>query len=648
MSRILLILSFLLWPLPALALSGSGLEHGRSAMLFMHRQDWNNAALHAKQSGNATLAKLVQWQYLLDPDSQAGFEEITRFIDDNPDWPDQKKLRIRAELAIRDSHVADNDLIAWFGDNEPITGAGKLALAEADQRQEKGSQEKIAGLIRDAWRNGDFDETQEKHILDAHGSLLRREDDIARIDRLLWEEKLTAVKRVLGRLPADYQKLCKARMALIQDKRLAVIAVAEVPSSLKNDPGLIYDRMAYRARRDDDSGVRDMLLAAPAQVPYPEKWWRQRELQVRKAIGERKYTLAEKLLAHHAQIDGSELADAVWLDGWLHSEFMNRPKDGLEIFQRMYDTVHFPASKSRAAYWAGRAAEKAGDKEAAEHWYETAGAYSTTFYGQLAALRHAGEAPLHLPSPPSISEEARRSFEDSELARAAALCVELGEPELAQRLIGHMIADADDEAEAALAAGLGKKLGLTHLGVHGAKKALQRNVVLVDAGYPLPKTPTDLAVERPLALAVTRQESEFDAHARSPSGALGMMQLMPATGKEIARKHHLSFAKDRLFDPQYNIGLGGIYLARLINSYDGSYVMAIAAYNAGPGNVRDWTQQFGTPGNNVENAIDWIEKIPFSETRNYVQRVLENLQVYRHLNAGSNAPALQIGKDLVR
>jgi len=173
-------------------------------------------------------------------------------------------------------------------------------------------------------------------------------------------------------------------------------------------------------------------------------------------------------------------------------------------------------------------------------------------------------------------------------------------------------------------------------------------VVLVDIGYPVPKIPGGLPIERALALAIIRQESEFDSAAKSPSGALGMMQLLPSTAKEIARKNGLKTSRSRLLEPEHNVTLGSHYIARLINSYDGSYILAIAAYNAGPGNVHHWVKRFDTPGNDADNAVNWIEKIPYDETRNYVQRVLENVQVYRHIDGGDSPPPLKLAEDLMR
>lgn len=641
-----LLLFLLLLPLPAqAAFSGNEKEHAKSAFQFADRGKWRDAISHAKKSGDDVLVKLMTWQSLLDSDSGASFEEITHFIAANPDWPDQKKLRVRAEQAIYKNRISDDTLRSWFEKEPPLTGAGKIALAKALGSDAK---ERVEALVKEAWKDGDFEEDQEKDIVREFGSLLSEADHIARADRLLWDERTAAAKRLLPRLPKDYQRLAGARIGLIQGKRSAVFDSGNMPTALKDDPGLMYNRIQYRARRGDNAGVRELLLKAPANAPYPEKWWKFREMQIRLAIDEHNYGLAEHLLKDHEQLQGSDLADATWIAGWLQLEFQKNPKAAYETFYRMYDNVRYPISRARAAFWAARAAEASSDTGTAENWYATASAWPTAFYGQIGAFRRYGEAPLKIPAPLEISESTRKHFKETELAHAVNLCLDFSAKNLANKLIAFMVDAADNEEKAALAADLGIRAGYLYLGVRGAKKALQKSVVLTESGYPIPDMPEKLPIERALALAIARQESEFDAHAVSPSKALGLMQLLPRTAKEMARKIGASFQKTRLFDSEYNIRLGSHYLARLIKSYDGSYVMAIAAYNAGPGNVRKWTRQFGTPGDDPDGAINWIEKIPFAETRNYVQRVLENLQVYRHLDAKGDAPKLGMGKDLVR
>ena len=631
---------------PAFALSKSEEVHARSAFTFADKKDWGNARQHATASHDSALKTLIQWQYLLDTDSGATFGEITRFIKEHSEWPEQKKLRLRAEFSLRDDKTPDSEIISWFGEESPITGVGKIALAEALARKDSAAKERVNYLLRDAWRNGDFDESQEAAFLSEHGALLTPEDEAMRIDRLLWEEKLSSAERMLPRVHAPYRQIAMARMAL-QDQKNAGVMLATLNAEMKKNAGLLYDLIRYQIRRDDEGSARNELEHLPEHLPYPEKWWKLREAQVRRAIDEKKYEEAQRLLEGYKQLSGSEFADASWLHGWLLLEFLKKPAEAKDAFKDMYENVKFPVSRARAAYWTGRAADSLGETESARSWYATAAAYPTSFYGQLASLKMSENAPLYIPPAPDVSDSVRQKFEKGEIARAVAIAVEMGQSPLATRLLGLVIDNTEDNQLIVAAAHFGQKLGKDNLSVRVAKKAMQQNIVMLDAGYPRPRLPKDLPVEDALALAITRQESEFDPQAKSRAGATGMMQLLPSTAKEVAKKASLGFKHARLIEPGYNMTLGSHYLARLIRNYDGSYVMAIAAYNAGPGNVRNWREEFGSPGKNIEAAVDWIEKIPFYETRNYVQRVMENLQVYRHLLA-HEAPPLDIGKDLVR
>lgn len=588
---------------------------------------------------------LAQWQYVQDPDSGASFTEISDFIEHHPTWPDQKRIQIRAERAMRGSSLSDVEILAWFGIHPPVSGVGKWSYAEALNRQRLDAAN-VTRLIKDAWRDADLTEDEENLLLGTLGSHLTTEDHIARVERLLWEGKVTAALHIIPRLPVARQVLYEARAALIRDEKTAPFLVKQVSSAFQDDPGLAFDRMNYRQRKNDKSGVRDILLHTPKNIPYPERWWKVREIEIRRAIDEGNYKMAARLLANHGQSDGVPLADALWLDGWIKLEFLDNAKDAYSAFYHMHDAVKSPVSKARAAYWAGRAARKSGNEDAAREWFSTAAKHPTTFYGQLAQTEISESPSLTLPDEPGFAGffSADTVLSD-DIEEAIRISIRNGENKLATRLINHVIASAEKERSMLAVAEMGHALSVPHISVKAAKKAQMQGVVLKNVGYPRPETESDLPIERPLILSIIRQESEFDAMAESPSGALGMMQLLPGTAKETAGKIDVAYDREALSAPNYNIRLGSHYLSRMINAYDGSYIMAIAAYNGGPGNVRKWMAQFGTPGNSPYQAINWIEKIPFAETRNYVQRVMENLQVYRALEG---ADKLSIKDDLVK
>lgn len=645
------LLTFLILPV-ANVLAQEGKDYTKSAFSLADKKQWVDAQVSAENSNNEVLQILINWQYLLDPDSGASFAEINQFIARHPEWPEQKRLRIRGEMSLADNDVNADEVIDWFEKTAPITGVGKIALANAFKKTGKGSAEKISALIHSAWRDGDFTEDQERSFLLNYGHMLKPEDDVARADRLVWEGKPAAAERMMPRVSEAKRKLYKARMALQAGKKDAQTQVVKLPVSVKNDVGLLYDRIVFRYKRDDDPGVIALLLITPKKVPFPEKWWKIREAEIRDVVNNGNINLASKLIENHGQEEGTTAADANWLKGRLLLEYKKQPKEAYKIFKKMFSDVKYPVSKSRAAYWAAKAAKQSDNPEEEKEWLRKAIAYPTTFYGQLASLMENGTAPLRIPSSPSIDSDERAEFNSQSIVRAVKLCLKMGEPALASKLINHLATSADNESVAQLAGELGREAGKTYLSVRAAKKAMQNNVVLIDSGYPAPKTPDNLELPRPLTLAITRQESEFDPMARSPSGAVGFMQLLPSTAREVARKNDIEYMPSRLYEPEYNMTLGSMYLQRMIDNGDGSLIMGIASYNAGPGNVYKWVQKWGKPEHNIDGAVDWIENIPFAETRNYVQRVLENLQVYRHMEADksidSDADMLLLGQDLMQ
>ena len=627
-------------------------EYARSTFFFAERKQWNEALISSENSNDEALKALIKWQYLLDSQSGASFSEINQFIAKHPDWPEQKRLRIRAEMSLSDNDINADEIVDWFENTPPITGIGKIALAAAFKKTGGGSHEKIVSLIHSAWRDGDFTEDQEKSFLLNYGGMLKSEDDAARTDLLIWEGKLAPAERMMPRVTENRRKLYKARLALQNGKKDAQTLVAKLPESLKKDIGLLYDQMVFRAKRGDDPGVISILLITPKKVPYPEKWWKIRDSKIRDVINNGNISIAGRLIENHGQEEGAAAADAHWLKGRILLEYKKQPKEAYKVFKKMFSEVKYPVSKSRAAYWAAKAAKQSGNIEEQKEWLAKASAYPTTFYGQLAALIEGGTTPLNIPSPPSADSSESLEFNSRSIVRAIKLCIIYDQPALASKLINHIASEARNETEALLASELGIAAGKTYLSVRAAKKALQNNIVLIEAGYPVPKTPDNLELPRPLTLAITRQESEFDVAAKSPAGAVGMMQLLPSTAQEVAKKNDIEYSASKLYDPEYNMTLGSMYLQRMIDNYDGSLIMAIAAYNAGPGNVYKWVQKFGKPQHTIDGAVDWIEKIPFAETRNYVQRVLENLQVYRHIEAeksiDADANMLLIGQDLLQ
>jgi soluble lytic murein transglycosylase len=640
MMRVIITVLLLAFPLSALADTADDL-HIKAAFAFAHKKMWVAATQEATAGHSHILAKYFSWEYLRDPESDAGFDNITAFMEDSPDWPDQPTLLKHAEVALLAGNPSDEELTAWFRKHPPQTS---LALRKAAKTPEA-----LHALIREAWITDNYDKATESKLLAKYHSILRAEDHVRRIDRLLWEGRDDEAKRLLKYVPYGYQRLFQARLSLANDKQNAPVEVVNVPPSLSSDAGLLYERLRWRIRRGDKDGARELLLAAPMQLPYPEKWWPMRDRQIREALGEGEVKLALALLARHGQPEGSlAFKEVKWLEGWIALEYAGQPEKAYTIFSQLYKDIQTPGGKSRVAYWAGRAALAAGKTGSATGWFGDAGRYPTTFYGQIAIAEANSRPTLGIRSDAEPTREERERFRRRELVQLVYALGSAHQSDLAARFILYLVDDAESPGEAILATHLGRDINRIDFSVRSAKKALGSDIVSLSSGWPVIRFSHTQGIETPLLLALSRQESEFFADAVSSSGALGLMQLLPATAREIARKNDLAYSADRLFDPDYNMTVGSLYLEKMLERFSGSYVLSIASYNAGPGRIGQWIDLYGRPGSNVHAVLDWIERIPTTETRNYVQHVLENVQVYRFVLAGRSRSSLTIAEDLVR
>ncbi|MBT5415062.1 MAG: lytic transglycosylase domain-containing protein, partial [Rhodospirillaceae bacterium] len=419
--------------------------------------------------------------------------------------------------------------------------------------------------------------------------------------------------------------------------------IERVPDSLQRDLGLLYERVRWRRRKGRMEDARSLLFDLPESVPRPDLWWAERHVLIRDALASGHISAAYRLAKEHRQTEGAGLADAEWLAGWIALRFLNDQRVAFDHFKRMYDSVRTPVSKARGAYWMGRAEEAAGRAEGAAQAYRAASEFKTAFYGQLAGHKLGWADGAALPAGPAIDAQARARFDGEELAQLVRLLAAVGADGLASPFLT-ALADADEGAAApALAAGLAHEIGRPDLAVRVARSARRDGEILIELGYPVRKLPSGAGPEPALVLSMIRQESGFDREAVSRAGARGMMQLMPTTAKKMAKQEGLRYSSAMLTaDSDYNIRLGRGYLAEMLQKFGGSYVLAAAAYNAGPGRVRQWVRELGDPRDRGIDMIDWIETIPFAETRNYVQRVLEALQIYRiRLNGPGTAMSLE-------
>lgn len=601
------------------------------------------------------VGKLVHWVMLRDKEQKQSFGELTEFINANPGWPKFGSLILKAERAI-DATTSNRGILDWFENHSPRSLNGSIAWSRA--LFHAGNEREAIDVVRRGWTRLDMTEAQENDYLGEFGKYLEPMDHAARLDRLLWDNRRTAAKRHGKRTGEDRRALAAARLLLMARKKSGIdAAIGRVPSWLESDPGLQYERVRWRRRMDMDADAVQLLLSYKGEMSHPGRWWSEREILARRFLRDGDPATAYRLVSSHGLTDRAKRAEAEFLAGWISLRFLNDPHAAFGHFSTLYDFVGYPISRARGSYWAGRAAEAAGEIKISEQWYRTAAGHGTTFYGQLAADR------LGMTLPPPAGQETRidpieaEAFERDDLVRLARLLIGLKATRSPIAANGSMdpakspkafLASLDDDTvlipllrhiawrgktatEWVKAAKLARDAGRTEIAVYIARRAAKSGVVLRDLGYPTMVVEGDLPLNMALLHALIRQESAFDPGAHSSAGARGLMQLMPATAKGIARDLKIKgHSTDRLTDdPLHNLTLGSAYLESMLKKYNGSMVMALAAYNAGPHRVNKWRKKNGDPRGSLDESIDWIESIPFSETRNYVQRILETLPIYR-------------------
>lgn len=631
---------------PAAALSAGDLHLYKRAFKLIQVNDWTDARLLADRAADPLPGKAIQWLDLTRHGSRASFAEIAAFIRANPDWPRQDLLQRRAEEAMSQDMPAA-DILAWFADRSPRSATGMERLGEA--LRARGDAAAGVALIRRAWIEGNFTYRDERRFYARHRRDLRQSDHVARLDRLLWQGDTGAALRMTLRVDPGWRALAEARMALRAFGGGVDRAIDRVPAELKAHPGLEYERLRWRRRKGRDAEAVALLAPSPAELIRPDAWWEERAILARRALEQGEISRAYRLARNHRLTAGADWAEAEWLAGWIALRFLDDRAVALRHFAGLYAGVRFPVSLARAAYWAGRAAEAAADQAQAQDWYARAAEHVTTYYGQLAAQKLPAAARPSLTPPPAADAGARAAFDASEIVRLIRQLAALGEGDRLGVFFSAAVDSATDASTPTLLVALAHEVGRPEFAVAAGKRATRQGIAYLPGAYPRPDLGPADRLEPELRLALIRQESAFDADAVSPAGARGLMQLMPATARDVARREGVRYVRDLLTEsPAYNLQLGSAYLADLVTAQQGSYILALAAYNAGPTRARGWVRAFGDPRDPAVDVIDWIESIPLSETRDYVQRVMENLQIYRMSANGGTRLALTLESDLRR
>jgi soluble lytic murein transglycosylase len=590
--------------------------------------------------------KIALWALIdVGPDGMS-YLDLEQARQDLAGWPHPLRRAAAVEKVIGGGGVLPQGVIAWFAGAQPQTPEGAMALASAHQATGQTSQ--AANVIRSFWRTKPFDAENQQLMLARFGSLLTADDHAAREDMLLFGSQGAAARDLLPFLSPDQQALAEARMALRSGVSNADALVADLPPTVRSAPGLAFEQALRFQHSGDTINALAVLPSLPAALPDPDsqaRMWKLRLPLMFAALRAVDYRGAYRAASDSGVSAGPDGAEAEFFAGWLALSKLRDPKLADDHFARLQAIGGSPITQARALYWRGRAAEATGDSMNAELFYSGAARFQTTFYGQLAATK-IGQTRLTLGSDPQISATDRTRFEARDTIRAARLLAQIGAIDTFKTFVAGLAENVSSAQEAALLVDFAHIYGDQELSMRVVRTTAQHGFILPERGYPT-RVASGYGAETAFVLGITRQESGFDPHVRSQAGALGMMQLMPGTAQGLARKLGYSYDISRLRDADYNMQLGSAYLGQLVDRFGGSYLMAAAAYNAGPGRPLDWASFCGDPRSSSTDPADFIECIPFSETRNYVMRVLEATEVYRARLAGGSAP-LSLMSDLKR
>ena len=609
----------------------------KKSIQAMEKSQWTTALKNSKEAKDKSIYNFIQWRHLLTTGNQATFYDYMTFIQNNKDYPRISRIKYLAEQKLSTDKISPKKIINWFGVNEPLSGYGMLVLGESFIQT--GDSEKGIALIKRGWITAELSRDSMKSLSKKYRKYLDSKDYINRADYLAWENKYWDLKRMLPYLPKDYQLLYTARQILMSKSYGVDQAIKNVPQKFKNDAGLNHDRLKWRRKRGRIDSSLEILFSIKNDKDYlvrPDKWWVERAIMTRALIYKNKYETAYKVASQHSLDKGSEFAEAEWLSGWIALSFLNDPILAVDHFNNFYQNVSYPISLARGAYWLGRSYEKIGDKRQSEDWYREATKYLTTYYGQLAFLKINPSQNFELEEQADVKDDYRKYFYNKELVKITHLLNELNKDKYTKNILRHLANDNIASGSEILAAELATNISRYDFAIQVSKLASYEKRFHNTFNYPIISVPQYVngrkIPETAFILSLIRQESEFDMRANSHVGAQGLMQIMPYTAKLVAKQAKLPYSKSRLTsDPEYNINLGSHYIAGLILQYDGAYPFATAAYNAGPKRVKHWKKINKDPQKKQIDFVDWVELIPFKETRNYVQRVMENYNVYRYI-----------------
>jgi soluble lytic murein transglycosylase len=616
---------------PAPALTGD-LAVVKDAFDLIRKGKTTDATTTAKAIDDPAARKLVEWFLLRHSESAANFSRYAAFVIDNPGWPSINLMRKRAESFLWQER---NDSIAvrnFIGDR-PVSAKGRLVLAKALLAE--GDSDGAARQVRAVWRSEELSDRTEADMTETFRDLLGPDDHRARMDKRIGAKDFAGAMRAARRLGDDDVAIVKACVAAKEDAKKASELINDVPPGARGDLGYTLCRIQWMVRHDGIADATRLMLAASPEAMAQQdtdEWWRVRRALARKLLDLGQFQNAYQVARDAAPPQSeSYRADARFMAGWIALRYLNDPATARMHFAHIDDGSQNPIVLARANYWRGRVAEALGDNDGMRTAYEAAARYPTAYYGQLARAS-LGVDRIELRTPPQ-AEPTASGFAD-ERVRAADMLYSLGERDLVLCFVSDL---AEQSTDTSMLAALGELTGRRNDAramLQIGKTALARGLALDSYAFPtigIPQhSPVGPAIDRSVIYSVARTESAFDQRDKSAANAVGLMQVTPEAGRDTARRFKVSYDWDRMVsDPVYNTQMGAAELSALLLEYRGSHIMTFAGYNAGRGRVQDWVKAHGDPRDPNVDVVDWVERIPISETRNYVQRVMENLQVYR-------------------
>ena len=594
--------------------------------------------------------------------SDVSFSDISRFVNDNKYFPNLFELQKNVEKVALANNTPYSFSKKYF-ENFPATGVDSKTYllkskinelsSSADADQQKTLQQDIINLTANIWVRENFSTEKETKFLADYGNKLTAENHAGRIERLLWDGKIEDAKRIFYLVNEDYQKLFTAIIEIGKAPKYVDRIIADVPRQFRNNELLYHRVLTYKKLQIPKGGqngaesreVIEMLLKVPAKTGNPDKWWNLRKLYGREMIKGKKYKDAYTLISNHGLgVKDKEFSDAEWTAGWIALRFLDNPKQAYGHFNNLYLNVTYPVSLSRAAYWLGMASVKMGDKQKAIDWYKIATKYPTYFYGQLAIHKHrvldsiGSQNDIILPKDPDIYAGDIKSMAKENSLKVAYILALIGDKKSSTKVFEYAVGSARTDGEVVVIMRVVNEMGSKELDVKISKAAAKRNVFFIKDKFQIVKE-IESDSHAPLVHAIIKQESGFAPSALSSVGAIGFMQLMPTTAELVCKKMGIKYNRHKLAtDMNYNVVLGSYYIKSLIDDFNGSELLAIASYNAGPGATQRWINEFYDPRKeqDIDRVVDWVELITYAETRNYVQRIMENLIVYKYLMSRVN------------